>query len=205
MSTAFPGDSQDSDSLDSSTFHSDDPHQAADMLDTQKRDRFELLSAYLDGEVTVPERKQVESWLATDPTVQQLHVRLLNLRYGLQGMPVPATNQPSEQMVEQVLSRIDRRPKLILWGGVGAAVAASLIGILTNVLPSGRPFVPQMAERTKPNTVQVTRPLDTVGPDTLMVALDQPPGGLVVPQKPGTPADKLTEDSWLYPDSNQVR
>jgi hypothetical protein len=36
-------------------------------------DRFELLSAYIDGEVTAAERKQVEEWLATDPTVQQLH------------------------------------------------------------------------------------------------------------------------------------
>ena len=37
-----------------------------------KRDGYELLSAYLDGEVTAAERKQVEEWLANDPTVQSL-------------------------------------------------------------------------------------------------------------------------------------
>lgn len=205
MSTDFPGDSRQSDSSDLSTFDSDNLNQAIDAPDAHKRDRFELLSAYLDGEVTALERKQVESWLATDPTVQRLHTRLLNLRYGLQSMPVPVASQPLEQRVEQVFSRIDRRPKLALvWGGVGAAVAAGLIGILANALPGDRPFVPQVAERTQPDTVQATeQPLDTVGPDTLMVALDQPPGGLIVPQKPGAPANELTEDSWLYPDSNQ--
>jgi anti-sigma factor RsiW len=34
-------------------------------------ERFELLSAYLDGEVTASERKQVEAWLATDRAFQQ--------------------------------------------------------------------------------------------------------------------------------------
>lgn len=203
MSTAFSGDSQHSDASDLSTFDLD--NQAADVLDTQKRDRFELLSAYLDGEVTAAERKQVEHWLMTDLTVQHLHARLLNLRYGLQGMPIPATNQPLEQTVEQVFSRIDRRPKLtLLWGGVGAAVAAGLIGILTNVISGDRPFVPQVAERTQPDATQITTrqlPTATVGPDTLMIALDQPPGGLVVPHKSATPAD-VSEDFWLHPDSD---
>ncbi|MEL6165322.1 MAG: zf-HC2 domain-containing protein, partial [Cyanobacteria bacterium J06628_3] len=44
-----------------------------------KRDRFELLSAYLDGEVTAAERRQVEEWLANDSSVQNLHKRLLSL------------------------------------------------------------------------------------------------------------------------------
>jgi len=39
-------------------------------MDMLKRDRFELLSAYLDGEVTAAQRQQVEDWLGNDPEVQ---------------------------------------------------------------------------------------------------------------------------------------
>ena len=38
-----------------------------------QRDRFELLSAYIDGEVTAAERGQIEQWLTTDPEVQCLY------------------------------------------------------------------------------------------------------------------------------------
>lgn len=203
MSTDFLGDSQYPTS-DSST--SDAAHvQAVDALDAQKRDRFELLSAYLDGEVTVAERQQVESWLATDPKAQGLHTRLLNLRYGLQSIPVPATNQPLEQTVEQIFVRVDRRPKLaLIWGGVGAAVAAGLIGALTSLLPNEQPFVPQMAERTAPGTAQITgAPIDIVGPDSLMVALDRPP--IEIPKKGVSAPAQGSEDFWLYPSNQDIR
>lgn len=215
MSTNFPGDSQHSDSSDLLAFHSDQSNQAADTLDAQKRDRFELLSAYLDGEVTAAERKQVESWLATDSKAQHLRVRLLNLRRGLRSMPIPATRQSPEQTVEQVFAQVDRRPKLaLIWGGVGAAIAAGLIGTLTSFLPGGGPLSPQMAKQTQPDTVQVSGQVSTdpVGPETLMIALDQPIGGLAIPHKPvvssvdelpEVPIDKSSGNLWLYPDSNQ--
>jgi len=38
-------------------------------MDMEKRDCFELLSAYLDGEVTATERRQVEEWLSTDASI----------------------------------------------------------------------------------------------------------------------------------------
>jgi anti-sigma factor RsiW len=44
------------------------------------RDRFELLNAYLDGEVTAAERRQIEDWLTTDSTIQCLYARALELR-----------------------------------------------------------------------------------------------------------------------------
>ncbi|MFM8202724.1 MAG: anti-sigma factor family protein, partial [Dolichospermum sp.] len=55
-------------------------------MDMQKREYFELLSAYLDGEVTATERRQVEQWLSTDASVKCLYKRLLNLRQGLQNI-----------------------------------------------------------------------------------------------------------------------
>ncbi len=49
-----------------------DANQGTEPMDMYQRDRFELLSAYLDGEVTAAERRQIEQWLATEPEVQSL-------------------------------------------------------------------------------------------------------------------------------------
>ncbi len=137
-----------------------------------QRDRFELLSAYLDGEVTAAERKQVEDWLANDETVQRLHARLLKLRHGLQTMPVPAARQSTEQTVNQVLARVERQPRLsLVWGG--AAIAALFIGALvSSILPGTRSPVPQIAEGSKQPTME--SPQLNNANETLLVALDKP-------------------------------
>ena len=57
------------------------------VFDVTKRDRFELVSAYLDGEVTPAERLLVANWLAHDPEVQRLYRRLLLLRQAFRTMP----------------------------------------------------------------------------------------------------------------------
>lgn len=132
------------------------------------RDRFELLSAYLDGEVTASERKQVEEWLSTDPSVQQLHARLLKLRQAFRSMPAPAPVQSVEKTVDQVLAKIDRRPKLrLVWGG--AAIAAAFMGAVS--LFSVRQ--PQIAEVNPPQQPSVQAQQPTAS-DDLMVALDRP-------------------------------
>jgi predicted anti-sigma-YlaC factor YlaD len=106
------------------------------MDDMVKRDRFELLSAYLDGEVTAAERKQVEEWLANDPAVKCLYARLISLRQGLRAMPVPASERPIEQTVQQVMARLRRRSQ-IKWAFGGAAVAACILGSLVGIIPGG--------------------------------------------------------------------
>ena len=132
------------------------------------RDRFELLSAYLDGEVTASERKQVEEWLSTDATVQQLHARLLKLRQAFRSMPVPASVQSVERTVDQVLAKVDRRPRLrLVWGG--AAIAAAFMGAVS--LFSLRQ--PEMAKVNPPQPVVQAQGQSTE-PDGLMVALDRP-------------------------------
>jgi anti-sigma factor RsiW len=125
-----------------------------------KRDRFELLSAYLDGEVTASERVQVEDWLANDPEVQGLYKRLLKLRQGLRTLPVPTAEQPVEYTIQQVLGRLNRRPRLaVIWGG--AAIAALFVGALS----SGRQYIgPQIAQSPEP-----AAPVES-----LMVALNTP-------------------------------
>ena len=138
---------------------------------TLQRDRFELLSAYLDGEVTAAERQQVEEWLVNDVTVQKLHARLMMLRQGFRSLPVPQPSQPIEQTVEKVLAQVERRPKLsLVWGGT--AIAALFVGAVTMISPIGRPPVSQVAVKTQP---AVTRPQpNAVESDGLLVALDRP-------------------------------
>ena len=61
-------------------------------LDATKRDRFELLSAYLDGEVTSEERQQVLCWLQHDENSRCLYNRLLALRQGMRSQACPTTS-----------------------------------------------------------------------------------------------------------------
>jgi anti-sigma factor RsiW len=128
-------------------------------MDVLQRDRYELLSAYLDGEVTAAERKQVQSWLDTDPQMQQLYVRMMRLRHGIQTIPVPQSEQPAEQMAKQVFARINRRitRRNVVWGG--AAIAAVFVGALSSILQSPAPQLAQ--KQTQPN-------------QPLMIALDRP-------------------------------
>ena len=137
----------------------DHANQSMGAIDMLKRDRFELLSAYLDGEVTASERRQVEDWLANDPEVQCLYRRLLQLRQGLRTMPVPPAQQAVEQTTQQVFARLNRRSKTVgAWRG--AAIAAVFVGALSGVLPGRQSIVPQLAQ--SPNA------------ETLMVALNTP-------------------------------
>jgi anti-sigma factor RsiW len=113
--------------------------------DTEKRDRFELLSAYLDGEVSPTERKQIENWLATDPNIQCLYKRLLNLRQGLRAVAVPATTQSVEITVDQVFSRLDNRrhKRMFVWGGT--AIAAALVAAVSGIFVNQNAWSPQVA------------------------------------------------------------
>jgi hypothetical protein len=142
-------------------------NQLKGAMNMQKRDRFELLSAYLDGEVTAAERRQVEDWLTNDPATQRLYGRLLKLRQGLRVMPVPQ-EQSTEQTVQQVFARINRRPKMaVAWGG--AAIAAVFIGALSSALPARQSLGPQVAQ-------QYSAPDRTTEKhsEALMVALNSP-------------------------------
>jgi len=138
------------------------------------RDRFELLSAYLDGEVSAADRRQVEEWLANDPTVQRLHARLLKLRQGLQTMPIPEATQSVQHTVDQVLARVDRRPKrAMVWGG--AAIAALFLGAVGSLTLGNRGSSPQFAQAPQVSPqVQAQSTQPDTGAEPLLVALDKP-------------------------------
>ena len=136
-----------------------------------KRDRFELLSAYLDGEVTAAERRQVEEWLANDSSVQSLHKRLLSLRQGLRNFPVPQSEQSIEETVDNVMTRLRRRTKMV-WMFGGAAVAACVIGSLASLIPSSEPGMLRLANKPLEQTQQSSSEEMASLP---MVALNKPP------------------------------
>ncbi len=158
----------------------DEANQLTGAMDMHKRDRFELLSAYLDGEVSAAERRQVEEWLANDPEVQRLYERLLNLRKGLRTMPLPPAQQPVEGTVEQVLVRVNKRPKMaVAWGGT--AIAALFIGALSGVLPSRQSPLDQLPQAPQP----------AAKPESLMVALNTPV--VEIPKAPASAPGKLVK------------
>ncbi|WP_414513006.1 anti-sigma factor family protein [Nostoc sp. PCC 9305] len=146
-------------------------NESTGLMDMVKRDRFELLSAYLDGEVTATERRQVEEWLANDASVQCLYARLLKLRQGLRTLPVPAAQQSPEETVQQVLSRLRHRSRLN-WMVGSAAVAACVIGAVSGLVGGGS-MVPQLAQRPQREPIQ-TSSASIVPPSPLMVGLNNP-------------------------------
>jgi anti-sigma factor RsiW len=164
------------------------------------RDQFELLSAYLDGELTATERRQVEGWLADDPKTQVLYQRLLALRQGFQQLSVPTQVAPwvdpakapaattgktmtGEAMAAQVLERLDRRRnQRWLWpvGPIAAAVAAGLVFSLglgqTRLTPQlvKLPLDPNSITATGPVKIAIDPNIDPSGADDLTIMLDRP-------------------------------
>jgi anti-sigma factor RsiW len=136
-------------------------------MDKMERDRFELLSAYLDGELTASEKRQVEDWLANDQTVQCLYARLLKIRQGLRTLPVPQAHRSSET-IQKVLDRLQRRSRLAVIGGT--AIAAVFVGAISGILPMNE-SAPQLAQEA----IQPIAIKPTIKPSgTLMVAVNSP-------------------------------
>ncbi len=75
------------------------------MIDPKK---FELLSSYLDGEVTASEKALVEAWLTTDRDFAQCYQQQLKLQ---QMWRVPVSHIPIELSFEQTWQHIQTQQK----------------------------------------------------------------------------------------------
>ncbi len=137
-------------------------------LETANRDRFELLSAYLDGEVTADERRQVEAWLQTDANTQRLYERLLMVRHSMTSLPISPPPQSTEQFIDGVLGKLDRRRR---WTWGGAAIAATIVGTVSALIPLNSTLTPELGKIPEPSNDVAN--VD-VPDDALMIALDQP-------------------------------
>ncbi len=134
-------------------------------------ERFELLSAYLDGEVTASERKQVEAWLATDRAFQQQYRQMQSVQHAMPRISVPSS-QSTTALAEGVFGQIDRnRNRKLSWIG-GGAIAATVLAAVTGLggLLGDRPQL-QFASN-KANT-----------PAPLMVALNDPILAMPAPER----------------------
>jgi hypothetical protein len=67
--------------------------------------RQELISAYLDDELSPEERARVEAWLSENSELRQLHDELLALRAGLQSLP---THKLDRDLAAEVLRRAEQ-------------------------------------------------------------------------------------------------
>jgi anti-sigma factor RsiW len=142
-----------------------------------ERDRFELLSAYLDGEVTAAERRQVETLLTSDQKFANMYRRLMTLRQGFQTMPVPASAQPVERLINQVLDKVERRSRLRLIIGGALAAAAASVAIVGGM--NTQSYAPQIASSSRSGLESEAIPKATTATeasfaDGLNVQLDQP-------------------------------
>jgi hypothetical protein len=162
----------------------DSRQQKAGELDSCQRSRFEMLSAFLDGELAASERQQVQEWLANDSQFKRQYRRLMKLRQGIQTLPVPQSEQSAFQIAQQVLARLERlrTQQLLGWGGM--AVAALFIGALSNVLPGNHPLGSQVAHK-----------LPSTSHETLMVALNAPP--IRIPKPAVASPDKFLPKSGM--------
>ncbi|MEN9221901.1 MAG: hypothetical protein Q6M04_05630 [Thermostichus sp. BF3_bins_97] len=97
-------------------------------------ERFEQLSAYLDGELSAQEARQVEDWLAADAQGRQLYSQLAALQAGLANLETPTLDSTqTELLISRVFDELDQAPVVDLgwgsqrrrrnpWGRVAAAV-----------------------------------------------------------------------------------
>jgi anti-sigma factor RsiW len=169
-------------------------------------EKFELLSAYLDGEVSITERQQVEEWLASDTELQQTYQQMLTLQGGLRTMPAVSPSMPTEQLVNQVMRRLDRQQqsKAWVWGGLSAA-AALLIGALSGLLSGNQGGMLQTAQQPKLQAPSIIIPQqpdtsatiamrpNAAEAKTLMIVLERPP--VAIPVVPASTQPNTYDDS----------
>jgi anti-sigma factor RsiW len=96
-------------------------------------DGFELLSAYIDGELSPKERHQVQTWIDRDPQTKRLYIELLALQSQMQALKAPPSHRTTGQMTEQVFQALDcqrSRRRLVL---AGSAIAVSALASITGL------------------------------------------------------------------------
>lgn len=99
-----------------------------------EEERFELLSAYIDDEVTAEERQLVDRWLMDDANTLNMYRRLLMLRQALRTAPI---YEPSSPQVPTPPKRSwDWRSMVTLRRTFVFIVAIALIGSMTHLSTS---------------------------------------------------------------------
>lgn len=139
------------------------------------QERFELLSAYIDGEVSESEEQLVELWLSDDVNFRHIYQQQLKLRQLLIELPVPVAVNSSpkaetELMIDRVFAQIDKRSQRRKWKlvGIGIAVAA-VVGVFGSMftLNSSPQFSPVS------NSIKIKSPAP-VAEEPILIAMEEP-------------------------------
>ena len=129
-------------------------------------DRFELLSAFIDGELSASERNQVQTWLDHDPEIKQLYTQLLALQCQMQHSVAPPSQKSVAEITAGVFHSIDRRRRRrkLVWAG--SAIAASVLAAI-GLIPGAAPPALKLADQQSPGNLADS-------PVMLAVAIDKP-------------------------------
>lgn len=136
-------------------------------------ERFELLSAYIDGEVSESEEQLVEQWLSEDVDFRRLYQQQMKLRQLLIDLPVPVAANSSvkaetEVMIDRVMAEIDKRSqrRKWKWTGIGISVAA-VVGV----------FGSMFTFNSNPQFSPVSNSIKTPAPaaeEPVLIAMEEP-------------------------------
>ena len=148
-------------------------NQIFDNSMTISQERFELLSAYIDGEVTNTEEQMVEQWLSDDVDFRRLYHQQIKLRQLLVDLPVPVAANSSVKaetnvMINRVFAEIDKRSQRRKWklAGFGVSVAA-VVGIF------GSMFTFNSSPQFSPVANSIKNPTTTVE-EPVLIAMEEP-------------------------------
>ncbi|AFY37482.1 hypothetical protein Lepto7376_1114 [[Leptolyngbya] sp. PCC 7376] len=149
-----------------------DPNLDISAMTDEKLAHIELLSAYIDGEATPEESRQVQALLDHDPEFKRQYLHLHQIRQGLQAMPTPAS-QSHRKLSNQVFTRLRwRKGKVLSIWGSGAIAALFIAGVVSNI-PRSNP-TEQFARNSQPSTPTLLEPNEFNQEEALVVALNRP-------------------------------
>lgn len=130
-------------------FDRDEPAADSERLAQLSTDNIELISAYLDGELSTAEKTQVQSWIDLDPELKAVYTRMLTLQSQMQNLKVPTSNRSVEEITNNVFQSLDRRRRRRIWLW-GSAIAAGAIAGITGMTGIGN----QMQIARSPNLTE---------------------------------------------------
>lgn len=164
----------------------------------------QLLSAYLDGELSAPEREAVERALAADPRLREIERSMRGLGGALRALSEAEVAEADfSGLADRVLGQVRRRPSWVdrlreAWrrpwlpvGGIGLVAAAAAALFLLPVAPRpGAGVVVQSASADAPAQVQPVV-LKTESGDAIIWLVEHPDASgnhrptMLSPDKPG--------------------
>ena len=133
-------------------------------LKESDRERYELLSAFLDGEASEDRAREVRQWLSSDAEIQRVYWQLVRLREQWREMPVPSVPMPLEERIRRVFVTLERRRRQVFFWS-GSAIALVLVAFVgAERLPTATGFSMRILSLETPAT----------SPTSVSLSINQP-------------------------------